>query len=71
MAQEFLTTFHDELKAVILLPSETGGKYCISIDDKIIFDRGELHHFPEIKDLKQTIRDSIAPGKPLGHTDRK
>jgi selenoprotein W-related protein len=71
MAQEFLTTFHDELKGVFLLPSETGGRYTISIDDKIVFDRAESQHFPEVKELKQIIRDNIAPGKSLGHSDKK
>jgi len=39
MAQEFLTTFADELKSVQLQPSETSGAYIISINDEIIFDR--------------------------------
>lgn len=71
MAQEFLTTFQDEVKGVFLLPSETGGKYTISINDENIFDRGASHHFPEVKELKQMIRDIIAPGKSLGHSDKK
>ena len=39
MAQEFLTTFADELKSVNLQPSETSGAYKISVNQKIIFDR--------------------------------
>jgi len=71
MAQEFLTTFHDELKGVFLLPSETGGRYTITINDTVVFDRATVQHFPEVKDLKQLIRDNIAPGKSLGHSDKK
>jgi selenoprotein W-related protein len=71
MAQEFLTTFSDELKGVMLLPSETGGRYTISINDRLVFDRAITHSFPEVKDLKQLIRDEIAPGKSLGHSDKK
>jgi len=71
MAQEFLTTFEDELKGVMLQPSEINGSFSISIDDKKIFDRKEFGGFPEIKELKQLVRDVVAPGKDLGHTDTK
>jgi selenoprotein W-related protein len=70
MAQEFLTTFADELKGVLLLPSEISGKYTISINDTRLFDRKETGGFPEIKELKQFVRNVIAPGKDLGHSDR-
>ena len=71
MAQEFLTTFENELKAVTLQPSEVGGSFKISIDDKIIFDRKAYGGFPEIKELKQMIRDVVSPEKNLGHSDTK
>lgn len=70
MAQEFLTTFADELKGVMLLPSETGGRYTVFINNTQLFDRKESGGFPEIKELKQLIRNTIAPGKDLGHSDR-
>lgn len=68
MAQEFLTTFGEELKGVTLQPSETSGSFHISIDGKVIFDRKEFGGFPEIKELKQMIRDVVSPGKNLGHS---
>ena len=71
MAQEFLTTFENDLAGVILKPSEVNGSFHISIDGKKIFDRKEYGGFPEIKELKQMIRDIAAPGKSLGHTDTK
>lgn len=71
MAQEFLTTFADELKSVNLQPSETSGAYIISINNEILFDRKSDGHFPEIKELKQLVRDKVAPGKSLGHSDKK
>ncbi len=70
MAQEFLTTFADDIKGVTLIPSETGGRYTIYIDDAIVFDRKETGHFPEIKELKQLIRDKVNPEKNLGHSDK-
>ena len=71
MAQELLSTFTDELKGVLLQPSAVGGRYTICIEDKQIFDRKEAGGFPEIKALKQMVRDVVAPDKDLGHADRK
>ena len=71
MAQELLTTFSEEIKSVTLLPSETGGRYTIFINDDIVFDRKESGHFPEIKELKQLVRDVVNPARSLGHSDKK
>ena len=71
MAQELLTTFTDELQGVLIQPSEISGRYIICIGDRKIFDRKEAGGFPEIKELKQMVRDVVAPGKSLGHADRK
>ncbi|MBO9640930.1 MAG: SelT/SelW/SelH family protein [Siphonobacter aquaeclarae] len=71
LAQELLTTFADELGEVSLRPSEVAGSFKIFLNDEEIFDRKTAGGFPEIKDLKQHVRDLIAPGKPLGHSDRK
>lgn len=71
MAQEFLTTFADELKSVTLLPSETGGRYTVFVDGSQLYDRKESGHFLEIKEMKQLLRNKIAPGKDLGHSDSK
>ncbi|MET0395028.1 MAG: SelT/SelW/SelH family protein [Chitinophagaceae bacterium] len=74
MAQEFLTTFEQDLGGVTLRPSEVNGRFQISTDGdpaqtRRIFDRKEYGGFPEIKELKQLVRDVIAPGKNLGHAD--
>lgn len=69
MAQELLTTFSDDLRSVTLRPSETNGAYFIYIDEKIVFNRKESGHFPEIKKIKQLIRDKVNPEKNLGHAD--
>ena len=71
MAQELLTTFSEDIRSVTLLPSETGGRYTIYINDDIVFDRKESGHFPEIKELKQLVRDVVNPAKSLGHSDKK
>ena len=68
---EFLTTFENELRGVTLQPGEINGSFSITIDDRKIFDRKEFGGFPEIKELKQLVRDLVAPGKNLGHTDTR
>jgi selenoprotein W-related protein len=70
MAQELLSTFTDELNGVLLKPAEIGGAYVIRIDDVVVFDRKEKGRFPEVKELKQLIRDIVSPEKDLGHSDR-
>lgn len=70
MAQELLTTFSNDLGGVLLKPSETSGTFSISLDGELIFDRKGEGRFPEIKELKQLIRDRVNPGKSLGHSDR-
>lgn len=71
IAQELLTTFSDDLKAVALQPGEVSGDFHISIGDKKIFDRKAYGGFPEITALKQMVRDVVNPGKNLGHADTK
>jgi selenoprotein W-related protein len=71
MAQELLTTFEEDLQSVTMQPSETAGKFQISINNTIIFDRKTIGKFLEIKEIKQLVRDVIAPNKSLGHSDKK
>ena len=68
-AQELLTTFEAELGAVILRPSDTSGTFRVSLDGDLIWDRKAEARFPEIKELKQCVRNYIAPGRDLGHSD--
>lgn len=67
-AQEFLTTFEAFLGGVTLMPSE-GGTFRIRIQDKVLWDRVQNNGFPDIKQIKQIIRDQVAPEQDLGHTD--
>lgn len=71
MAQELLTTFTDDVHGIMLIPSEISGRYTVSINDNIIYDRKREGRFPEIKELKQLVRDVINPEKTLGHSDKK
>jgi len=69
MAQEVLTTFESELGEVALVPG-TGGVFEVRVQGETIWSRQERGHFPESKELKQLIRDRIASGKDLGHSDK-
>ena len=71
IAQELLTTFEQETGEVILKPDHTGGVFRIHANGVLVFERTSDSGFPEIKTLKQKVRDQIAPGKSLGHSDHK
>ena len=42
----------------------------IRAEGQVVWSRHERKRFPEIKELKQAVRDAVAPGKSLGHADR-
>jgi selenoprotein W-related protein len=70
MAQELLTTFENELGGVTLVPG-TGGIFEVRAVGQVLWSRKAEGRFPDIKELKQRVRDAVAPEKPLGHSDRK
>ncbi|GAA4779226.1 SelT/SelW/SelH family protein [Olivibacter ginsenosidimutans] len=70
MAQEILTRFTDEVEGVLLKPSAVSGRYTIFVADRALYDRKKNGGFPEIKQLKQLIRDEVSPTKHLGHSDK-
>jgi selenoprotein W-related protein len=70
MAQELLFTFGDELGEVALIPG-SGGIFEVRLNGELIWNKKQQGRFPEPKDVKQLIRDRIAPEKDLGHSDRK
>ena len=69
-AQELLTTFEADLEAVWLKPSEVGGRFMVTVERTVVWDRQGEGRFPEMKELKQRIRDQIAPDRDLGHSDK-
>jgi selenoprotein W-related protein len=68
MAQEVLSTFSAEIAAVTLIPG-TGGIFEISLDGELLWERKRDGGFPDVKALKQLVRDRIDPDRDLGHTD--
>jgi selenoprotein W-related protein len=69
MAQEVLSTFSLEMGAVTLVPG-TGGIFEISLDGNLLWERKRDGGFPDVRQLKQLVRDHIDPGRDLGHVDR-
>jgi selenoprotein W-related protein len=69
VAQELLTTFHGDVREVALVPG-TGGLFEVRVDDHLVWSRRDMGRFPEPKELKSLVRDRVAPGRTLGHSDR-
>lgn len=73
-AQELLLTFEDELGGVTLIPGR-GGVFTVRIAgeaaDALLWSRAAEGRFPEMKELKQRLRDRVAPDRALGHSDRR
>lgn len=41
----------------------------MTVDGTVVWDRKTEGRFPEMKELKQLLRDRIAPERELGHSD--
>jgi selenoprotein W-related protein len=69
ISQELLSTFSSEIGGITLIPSDIAGIFEIRCGRETIWERGKNRGMPEIKKLKQKVRDIIAPDKNLGHID--
>ncbi|HJU31563.1 MAG TPA: SelT/SelW/SelH family protein [Hyphomicrobiaceae bacterium] len=69
MAQELLATFAAEVGSVTLTPDATGGVFEVRVEGVTIWSRKDMGRFPEMREIKQLVRDRIAPGRSLGHSD--
>ncbi|KAI8981538.1 Rdx family-domain-containing protein [Pilobolus umbonatus] len=70
MGQELLTTFENEIGELALIPGDVA-EFKVIAGNVVVWDRKETKRFPEMKELKQLVRDAIAPEKSLGHSDHK
>ena len=69
ISQELLSTFSNEISGITLIPSDIAGIFEIRSGREIIWERIKKGGMPEIKQLKQRVRDLVAPDKDLGHID--
>ena len=69
MAQDLLSTFAEEIGEVALVPA-TGGTFHIECDGELLWERVRDGGFPDVKTLKQRVRDRLAPERELGHLDK-
>jgi selenoprotein W-related protein len=69
MAQELLSTFRDDLGEVALVPA-AGGTFRIEMGGVLLWERVRDGGFPDVKALKQRLRDHLDPVRDLGHIDR-
>ena len=70
MSQELLSTFSEELREVALAPEhEVAGLFQIELGDTLIWCRKRDGGFPQIKELKQRVRNLVCPDRDLGHLD--
>lgn len=70
MAQELLTTFEEEIGGVTLV-SGIGGVFIVRVEGEVIWSRKAEGRFPEITELKQRVRDRVAPDRHLGHSEKQ
>lgn len=69
-AQELLTTFQEEIGEVALVPGK-GGVFEVRVEGEVVWSRAAEGRHPELTELKQRVRDRIAPGRDLGHSDHR
>ncbi|MDH5535479.1 MAG: SelT/SelW/SelH family protein [Betaproteobacteria bacterium] len=69
IAQEVLATFAEDVGEVALIPGR-GGIFEVRVDGDVVWSRKGRGRFPELAELKQHVRDRVAPGRDLAHSDR-
>jgi selenoprotein W-related protein len=69
LAQELLTTFAADLERVSLVPAPETGVFRISVGTTPVWCRKLDGGFPQAAELKRRVRDVVAPGRPLGHSE--
>lgn len=47
----------------------SGGVFDVRVGDELIFSRQQAGRFAEAAELKRLVRDRVAPGRDLGHSE--
>jgi selenoprotein W-related protein len=69
LAQELLTTFEQDLLGLELVPSTASGTFRVKVGDELVWCRRRDGGFPQAAELKRRVRDVVAPGRALGHSE--
>ncbi len=54
MAERLLSAYKSRIKELILQPS-TGGRFEVSVDDKLIYSKAETRSFPSFEEIQQAL----------------
>ena len=65
LSQELLSTFESDIGEVALVPGGAG-EFRVIANEQVVWDRKVDGGFPQPKELKQRVRDVIAPQKRSG-----
>ncbi|KAG0342307.1 hypothetical protein BG000_005590 [Podila horticola] len=68
MAQELLLTFNNQIGELALIPGKSA-VFIVRVNGEEVYNRKDEGRFPEMKELKQLVRNVIAPEMGLGHSD--
>ncbi|KXN67263.1 hypothetical protein CONCODRAFT_87064 [Conidiobolus coronatus NRRL 28638] len=68
MSQELFNTFGPDIGELALIPGPSG-TFKVVVNGELVFDRKVEGRFPEMKEVKQLVRNQIAPDLKLGHSD--
>jgi selenoprotein W-related protein len=68
VAQELLKTFEDDLMEVALKPGE-GGIFAVRLDEALLFSNKTEGRFPEMRELRQRVAQSLGSDRQFGHRD--
>lgn len=70
MAQELLTTLDGDIDELALKPGK-GGIFEVTANGVLVWSRKDEGRFPDMVELKQRVRDVVAPARELGHVDSR
>jgi selenoprotein W-related protein len=66
MAQEILASFKDEVAELTLRPG-SGGIFLVSINGRQVFSNKTAGRFPETREVRDAIRESLGLGPSPSH----
>jgi len=55
IVQEILSTFQDDVNSATLVPSLEKGKFIVTLDNVVIWDKKERNRLPDIDELKRVV----------------